>query len=324
MKIAITGASGHVGANLTRLLIKQGHDLKVLYYKDNTAFSNLAVESIKGDILDTNSINKLIAGSEYVIHLAAFISITGDKNGKVFNINTQGTQNICEACIKYNIKRLIHFSSIHSFKAEPFDAILDETRESVGRKALAYDISKAKAESIVKEYVKKGLNAVILNPTSIIGPYDFKPSLMGSVLLKLFKGQLPALVSGGYDFVDVRDVAMAALLAIEKGRNGENYLLSGTWKKISELAAIAENISGVSAPRFTCPHWLAIISLPFLNLHARAKSSQPLYTKESLDVLRKAHRNISSQKATTELGFQSRPLEETIKDTLDWFTQNKY
>jgi dihydroflavonol-4-reductase len=322
LEIAITGASGHVGANLIRELIPAGHHIKVLFFNDDRSFAGLPVTPIKGDLLDPSAVDELIKGTELVFHLAAQISITGDKDGKVFMINTEGTRNVCESCMKNNVRRLVHFSSIHAFNAKPFEGILDENRKMVDDTAFRYDYSKLVGQNIVMEYVKKGLDAVILNPTCVIGPMDYKPSLMGQVFTKLYNRQLPALVKGGYDFVDVRDVAHAAILASEKGRKGQWYLISNTWKHISELAKMVEDITGKKPPRFTTPNWLAIAALPFLNLYARIKKTPPIYTKESLDVLKNAHRNVSNQKAREELGFNPRPLEETIRDIYKWFNAN--
>jgi dihydroflavonol-4-reductase len=324
LNIAITGASGHVGANLIRKLAPEGHKIKVLYYQDDRAFKGFDVDPVRGDLLDPVSVNKLVEGAEIVYHLAAQISISGDKDGTVFRINTEGTHNVCEASIRHGIRRMVHFSSIHAFNAKPFSGILDESRQMVDETAFRYDYSKAVGENIVMDYIGKGLDAVALNPTCVIGPFDFKPSLIGQVMIRLYNRQLPALVRGGYDFVDVRDVAQAAINAALKGKKGEKYLISGSWMEISDLARMVETITGSKAPGFTCPNWLAKAGLPFLNLYAKASQSQPLYTKESLDVLINAHRNISNQKARTELGFDPRPLEDTLKDIFEWYKENKY
>lgn len=324
MKIAITGGSGHVGANLIRELVNKGHNIKSMYYNDDRAFYGLDVTPVKGNLLDPVSVNELIKGSEVVFHLAAQISITGDKDGQVFKINTEGTRNVCQACVDNNVGRLVHFSSIHAYNAKPFEAVLDESRKMVDETAFRYDFSKCVGENIVMDFASKGLDAVVLNPTSIIGPWDYKPSLMGQVFIKLYNRSLPALVKGGYDFVDVRDVAHAAILALEKGRKGEKYIISGTWKHISELAFLVEETTGKKSPRYTAPNWLAMTGLPFLNLYASLGHKQPLYTRESLDVLKNAHKNIDNKKARNELGFEPRPLRETIKDIYTWFKEHQY
>ncbi len=321
MKISVTGAGGHVGSSLVRELIQLGHEVNVLYYQDNRAFANLKVNAVRGNLFDTASLTELIRGSEVVIHLAAQISITGDRDGSVFKINTEGTRNVCQCCVNEKVRRLIHFSSIHAYNAKPFEGVLDETRQMVDSSALRYDYSKAVGQKIVMDFVKQGLDAVILNPSSVVGPGDYKPSLMGQVFLKLYNRDLPALVKGGYDFVDVRDVAHAAVLAIDKGKTGESYLIAGTWKTIEELAQMVEKETGKKSPKITSPFWLAHIGVPFLGLWAKLLNKHPLYTHESLEVLKNAHRNVSHEKAANHLGFNPRPLEDTIHDIYTWYRE---
>lgn len=324
MKISITGASGHIGANLCRILIEEGHDLSVLYHNDDKSFRNLGVRSVRGSILDKTALKKLVFDSEIVYHLAASISISGDRSGNVHKINVDGTRNVVESCIEGTVKRLIHFSSIHAFQQYPLNEQLDEKRPTVGNIGHSYDMSKAAGEKIIMEAVAQGLDATVLCPTSVVGPYDFKPSLMGQLLIKLYNRKLPALVSGGYDWVDSRDIAMAAYNAIEKAEKGEKYLLSGSWNSVKQLAELTEKITGKKAPEFVCPVWLAKTALPFLNMADRIKGNTPLYTKESLEILVTGNRNICCDKAKQNLGITPRPLEETIRDTYEWFRENKY
>lgn len=324
MRIAVTGASGHIGANLLRELIQLGHEVNVLYYKDNRAFSELPVKTIRGNLFEIPALEALIDGCEIVIHLAAQISISGDRDGTVFRINTEGTRNVCVVALEKKVKRLIHFSSIHAFNAFPFEGVLDEQRVKVDETAFRYDFSKATGEKIVREFIDRGLDAVILNPTSVIGPCDYKPSLMGQVFLQLYHHELPALVPGGYDFVDARDVAHAVVLAIDKAKCGEQYLIGGTWLSIKDLGALVYRITGKKPPRFVAPFWLASIGIPFMAFWGMLTGKRPLYTHESLAILKKAHRNISHKKAEDVLGYHNRPLEETVRDIYEWYRENKY
>lgn len=324
MKIAVTGASGHVGTSLIPALLTAGHEVSVLYYRDDRSFHDLPVQRVKGSVLDTAALSQLIKGAEIVIHLAAEISIGSDGNERVYTTNTEGPRNVCRLCLEHKVRRLIHFSSIHAFSALPFEGVLDESRTLVDQRAHTYDYSKASGEQIVRSFIAQGLDAVILNPTSVIGPGDYKPSLMGTVFLQLYKRQLPALVHGGYDFVDVRDVARAAIQAIDKGRCGEKYLIGGTWMSIVDLAKLVHEVSGVKPPRFTAPFWLAQLGVPFLGIWAKVNHKRPIYTSTSLDILKNAHRNICHAKAERELGFNARPLPETVRDLYSWFREQRY
>jgi dihydroflavonol-4-reductase len=324
LKVAVTGASGHVGSNLIRALIKQGHHVKALFYKDSRGFNGLEIETIKGDLMDKNSLHQLFDDCEIVFHLAAQISISGDKSGHVFNTNVKGTENVVNVCKDIGIKRLIHFSSIHALSQFPLNQVLDESRFMVKDSKLKYDYSKALSELVVLDAVKDGLDAVILNPTSIVGPYDFKPSLVGSAILRIFNRQLPALVPGGYDWVDVRDVADAAISAMNMGRSGERYIISGGWKSLLELGNIIKNQIHIEPPKVFLPTWIAYLGLPFLNVFAHLTKSSALYTKDSLYILGHNNKLISNAKACKELNYHPRPIETTLLDSYNWFKENNY
>ena len=165
---------------------------------------------------------------------------------------------------------------------------------------------------------------VVLNPTAIIGPYDFKSSYLGQVIQMIYKGTLPGLVPGGYNWVDVRDVAQAAINAIEKGEPGERYLLSGKWQSLKSLAGMvcAQRNKKCRIPVF--PFWLARFGVPFMALYVQWKKQEPLYTKTSLDILQSANQHILNNKAGRVLGFSPRPLEESVADTLEWFKKHQY
>jgi len=166
----------------------------------------------------------------------------------------------------------------------------------------------------------RGLDAVIVNPTAILGPNDFGPSAMGRVLLDLYHRRLPALVGGGFDWVDVRDVVSGAMAAAAKAPRGERYLLSGEHRSVRDLAALVGDITGVRPPRLVSPMWLARVGAPFATTFARVAGRQPLFTSHSLHALRN-HQLVSHDKATRELGYRPRPLVETLTAAYDWFRQ---
>jgi dihydroflavonol-4-reductase len=324
MKFALTGASGHIGANLCRTLIDQGHQVKALINKYTRSLDQLNIEVVNGNLLDISSLSSLIKDADIVIHLAATISINGKNDQELLAINVEGTKNLLQ-CLRENpVQRLIHFSSIHAIVHEPLDTVLDETRALATDDHILYNQSKAFSEQLVIDAAKEGMDAVIINPTSVVGPYDFRPSLMGKALLQIVNRKLPGLISGGYDFVDVRDVVDGTLKAIEKGRTGESYLLSGTWMSLPDLAKMIGGITGDEGKWRILPYWLAELGVPFLKGYARLRGTDPLYTRESLEILKTSHRMISSDKAKKELGYNPRPVEETIQDTLTWFRENNY
>jgi dihydroflavonol-4-reductase len=322
MKISITGASGHIGTNLCRALLEQGHDLRVLVNRYTDSLEGLNLEYIKGNVMKTGSLNALSDGADFLIHLAASISING--NRRILDTNVEGTRNVIKAAEKNGVRRLVHFSSIHALVHDPLEEPLDESRSLALNDPIIYNRSKALAEQAVFEAVAGGLDAVVINPTSVMGPNDFKPSLVGQAIIQLYNDKLPALIPGGYDWVDVRDVVSGTIAALEKGRTGQSYLLSGHFVSLADLYKKLRELKGSGKNLTLLPFWLAELGVPFLKAWARLTGNKPLYTRESVKILKSAHPSISSDKAARELGYKARPFEETLKDTITWFRENHY
>ena len=321
MKIAVTGTNGHVGNNLVRKLLEKGYDVRGLVFHDNESIKDLEFETIKGDILDPASLDALFEGADIAIHLAAIISIDTNQS-ELFKVNVDGTRNVVNACKKAGVKKLIHFSTIHAIEHTPLDQVLDENRPIITFSKIKYEQSKAEGDRAVHELCGNDLDFIIFNPTAVLGPNDFKPSLLGQALIKLAKNQMPMLVPGGYDWVDVRDICDAVINAINLEKSGERYLVSGGWKSLKELSQIMSDVTGRKTPRMLAPMVVAKMGLPFIHAWAKIRHEHPLYTKDSLDVLMMSSKHVSHAKAERDLGFRSRPLEETIKDTIEWFEVN--
>ncbi len=323
IKVAVTGASGHVGTNLCRMLSDRGYKVRALIHNSSAGLEGLDLEFVKGDVTNPDDLRKLCEGCAVVFHLAACISIRR-QDQRCLAVNAGSCESLLSAARSEGVRRIIHFSSIHAFNQEPFDEILDESRELELLSEVSYNRSKALAQKIMTEGSSDGLEVVVLNPTAILGPTDFQPSLLGNAVIRFFKGQNPSLIPGGYDWVDVRDVCDAAINAIDKGMPGECYLLAGSWRSLREMAGAVEKLGGHKAPAVTLPWWLAHVGAVFLNMHATLTGRVPLYTRMSLDTLKESHRRISSAKAARDLGYRSRPFEETMADTISWFRENNY
>lgn len=321
MRIAITGANGHVGCNLARLLLEEGHDLRLLVHERQDALADVPAEQVRGDVTDTDAVARLVRGMDAVIHAAGRISIDGDRDGRVTRVNAEGTRTVMEACLREGVGRVVHFSSIHTYDPFPLDQPLDETRLPVSRHVSAYDRSKLLADQAVRDAVARGLDAVLVAPTSVIGPNDHYPSLLGQAVIDIVRGRLPMLVPGGYDFVDVRDLCRGVLAALARGRTGEKYLLSGHFLTIRELAALIGEASGRRAPQAVVPAWLLRGLVPVFRGVARVSGTAPLLTEESLRALTDSNPLVSSAKAERELGYVKRPAAETVADTVAWFRQ---
>jgi nucleoside-diphosphate-sugar epimerase len=323
--VVITGVSGLVGGNLARALLAQGRKVRGLIHRDRRTLQGLEMELAQADVRDPASLLSALKGAEVVYHLAASISLEMDSWAEVEAINVQGTRNVVDACLQSGVKRLIHFSSIHALQQEPLEIPLDEKRPRVSpsNNLPPYDLSKAAGEEEVHKGIRRGLEAVILNPTAIVGPYDYSPSYFGRAIIALVKGRIPALVAGGFDWVDVRDVVQAALRAEQVAQSGTSYIVSGHWHSVRQVADMVAEVTGTRAPWLSVPIGLAYQVAPAMAMLARFNRSQPFYTRVSLRALH-SNRQISHAHATRDLDYNPRPFRETLADTLEWFASNGY
>lgn len=318
MTTVVTGASGHVGSNLVRTLLEQGRTVRAVIHDDSMGVDGLPVERVHADVRDLPSLVRAFEGADVVYHLAARISLIRKDRDLVMATNVAGPTNVVEACLRTGVRRLVHFSSIHALDDRPLDVPVDEKRPFATWPI--YDLTKGLGQKAVLAGVERGLDAVIVHPTAVLGPYDFRISAMGQVLLDLYHGKLPALVQGGFDWVDVRDIVAGAIAAESRGRTGENYLLSGHYATVRELADVVEGVTGKRTPRMVTPMWLARFAAPFVVGASALLGREPLFTSASLKALR-VNRNISHAKAARELGYTSRPLRDTIETAYAWFEE---
>ena len=293
--IVITGASGLVGANLVRALLNEApaqndNHVRALIHRDQRALQGLEVELVQADLGDPASLVRAFTGAEVVYHLAASISLDMSGWDRLTEINVRGTRQVLEACRACGVRRLVYFSSIHTRQQAPLDQPLDEVRPLLDDPdAPPYERSKAAAELEVRRAVDEGMDVVTIIPTAIIGPYDYKPSYIGKALLLLARGRLPALVSGGYDWVDVRDVVQGAMQAARLAPAGASYILSGHWRSIPEVARQVDAITGRRTPRPVVPLGLASLAEPLMRHMGRLNGSEPLYTRAMLTALQSNH-----------------------------------
>jgi dihydroflavonol-4-reductase len=320
--IVVTGASGLVGGNLVRTLLAQGRSVRALVHNDRRALAGLDVETMSADLTDPFSLQHAFRDAEVVYHLAGSISISVGNWDELRRVNVEGTRNVIEACLQNNVRRLLYFGSIHAYQQKPFDQPLDEDRPLLtGDQIPPYERSKALAELEARQSLDRGLDTVILIPTAIAGPFDFRPSYFGQALQLLAKGRIPALVRGGYDWVDVRDVVDGAIKAEQLASRGSRYILSGHWQSVTDVARVTAQITGKPAPRFTVPIWLAQFAQPIMAKLAQINGAQPIYTRPMLSAMNSNH-HISHARAKRDLGYSPRPFEQTIADTLNWFDES--
>jgi dihydroflavonol-4-reductase len=325
MLTAVTGASGHLGANLVRALLADGHDVRVLAHSGRaSSLADVDVTSFPGDVEQPKTLEPLLDGVDVCYHLAAKIALTPRFDDEVLRTNTLGPRNVAAACIRAKVGRMVHFSSIHALSPHPLDQVVTEkNRPNSGNHLPAYDRSKAAGEREVLAAVDRGLDAVILNPTGVIGPYDFAPRLTNRALLQLHHRLLPSMVQGGFNWVDSRDVAAGAIAAAQRGRVGERYLLSGHWMSLHDTALLVAEVTGSKPVRLVTPQLVARGVAPLVEGLSRLARTAPVFTRQSLRAVRE-HRHISHEKATDELGYAPRPIIDTMRDTFEFFQEQGF
>ncbi len=321
----VTGATGHIGNVLVRKLVERGAKVRALIWRgeDTTSLRGLPIEQVEGDVLDPASLDAAMDGVDNIYHLAGIISIMPGKSPFVWKVNVEGTRNVLAAARRNRVRRLVYTSSIHALKRAPHGVKMDE---SLGFDADnpygEYDRSKAAASLEVQIAAQSDLDAVIVCPTGVIGPYDFRGSELGEVLRGAAEARPMFYVEGAYDFVDVRDVANGLILAAEKGRCGESYLLSGHKISVRDLIASVRDVTGKAFASIKIPFSLAEFAAKVTPLYYRMTKSKPRFTPYSLEVLQ-SNSDVSHAKATKELGYKPRPVTETIADTVRWFFENR-
>jgi dihydroflavonol-4-reductase len=317
----VTGATGHIGNVLVRELLARGAQVRVLIAPgdDERPLCDLEVERVQGDIRNPASLNSVFAGAERVFHLAGIISIVPGHTQLLEEVNVGGTQNVTQVCLENGVDRLIYTSSIHALVEPPHGTIVtEESGFDPNRVVGDYARSKARASLAVLDAVNQGLDAVIVCPTGVIGPFDFKPSEMGQLILDYAQGHLQASTEGAYDFVDVRDVVAGLILAAQKGSKGEPYILSGEQISVHQIMRILQTLTGVNPPSLVVPAWAARLAARVNPWYCRLTNTRPRFTEDSIYLL-SSNSRISSAKARRELGYTARPLSASIADSLRWF-----
>lgn len=325
--VLITGASGHLGNVTVKELIKKNYKIRTFdIIKNNKInFDSNNVEEYYGDICNKNDVEKLFLKLENykitVIHCAGIVTIATKHDDKIYNVNVNGTKNIIDLCKKYDVKKLIYISSVHAITEKPNKEIIEETNEFNPNEVEGlYAKTKAEATKLV---VESELNYNIINPSGIIGPYDYGNGHFTELIIDYMKQKLTAIVKGGYSFVDVRDVAEAIVSAIENGGNKECYIVANGYFEIIDILDKIHKITNVKKIKTIIPNWFAKLTAPLAELYYKILKQTPLYTKYSLYTLTN-NSNFCNKKAIEKLKIKIRPIEETLRDTLKWLkNQNR-
>lgn len=323
----LTGATGFVGAAVARVLLEKGHRVRALVRPQNNRknLRGLDIELVEGDLTAPDSYRHAMAGCQALFHVAADYRIWVPDPGAMNRINVEGTRALMRAALKARVPRVVYTSSVAALGLNDDGKPADEnTPVSYANMVGVYKQSKYRAEEAVHKMIHdEGLPAVIVNPSTPIGPRDIKPTPTGRIILDAARGRIPAYVDTGLNIAHVDDVAMGHWLAFEKGRVGERYILGGENLGLGEILAIVARLTGRRAPTIKLPRPALYPLALGAELFASLAKKEPFVT---IDALRMAKKKMffTSAKAERELGYMSRPAETAIADALAWFKENRY
>ena len=324
----ITGATGFLGRAVAEELVRRRAQVHALVLHNDPYIHLLPkeVHTVVGDVCVKNSLADFFAdaGSRTcVIHCAGVVSVASRPGSKLYQVNVGGTWRVLRQCMKRNVGRLIHVSSVHAIPEKPKGCIITEDCEfSPGLVDGDYAKSKATATELVFDAAKRGLNASIVFPSGIIGPGDIQGGSFTSMAKSFLSGKLPFAVRGGYDFVDVRDVASGILGCAMSGKSGEGYILSGRYITIKEMLDIIGKAAGLHRRPLCLPLGLAKLAAPYYEKRCIRKKKPLFFTPYSIAVLG-SNGYFSHKKAAGVLSYKPRPIEETLRDMTEWLRQQE-
>ena len=304
----VTGAAGHLGSHIVSELVREGNKVRAFILPSEAGLfraSSPNLTYITGDVCLPDTLEPLFlhensgpAENIILIHCAGLISIYGGKTPGVYAVNVEGTKHVVDACIRHHIKRLVYVSSVHAIPEAPQHRVISEIRTFSPGHVTGY-------------YAK----TVVIHPSGIIGPAERPAGSLMHMILNFTEKGMPVAVRGGYDFVDVRDVASGAIKAAQKGRSGECYILSNRFIPLKELFTELSKASGQKKPRLFLPAWTAKCAAPFAQLHYKCWKKTPVFTPYAMYTLT-SNGNFSHDKASRELDYHPRPLHQTIADMI--------
>ena len=317
----MTGATGHVGYALLMELQKyEDRDVRILLRRDPGIFEGLRCEKVKGDITDYESLLKAFEGAEIVYHIAGCVEIKPGNEDFVYDINVNGTKNVLRAARKCGVRRVVYMSSVDTYVPLPDGQEMTEVYHyDPDELEGTYAKTKAEATQLVLDANKPGvLETVVCQPSACMGPYDFKISSVGSMIRMFSTGKFPITMTfGGYNFVDVRDVAKGTVAAGDKGGAGEVYILCNKSCTVDEFIRVLAKASGNKPPKIKLGKRLIDVAAPIMEVYYKTTDETPLFTRYAIRKLC-SNCNFSYAKAERELGYSPRPLEESLRDTIEW------
>lgn len=320
--VLVTGASGFLGWHVARALTERGHSVRALC-RPGSQIRELAVERVEGDLRDPDSLKRAVSGCGLVFHVAADYRLWSRNSADLYRSNVDGTKNLLEAAENAGVDRIVYTSTVGCIGMPQTHAGNEDTPVSIGDMAGHYKRSKWLAEQIALEKAAQGLPVVIVNPTAPVGDHDWKPTPTGKIIVDFMLNRLPAFVDTGLNLVDARDTAQGHLLAADRGKAGERYILGSENLTLEQILARLALITGKKAPKTKVPYAVAYAAGVVTTGWANLTGKEPLAPLEGVRMARKKM-FVTHAKAQRELGFAPKPADEALRRAVDWFRQNGY
>ena len=327
MKALVTGATGLIGSNVARALLKRGHQVRTLIRKgsDTSNIDDIEVEHVLGDIRDPDSLGAAIGGCDAVFHVAALYSFWEPEPEIFYDINVKGTINVLEAALNAKVDRVIYTSTVATIAPSSSKSLSNEECWATDDGIYGnYKRTKVLAERKAFELHKKGLPVVVVNPTTTIGPWDNKPTPSGKIIVDFMLGRMPAYMETGFNVVDVEDVAEGHVLAMEKGIPGQRYILGNRNMTLQEFLGRLGKATGRKAPKIKIPTWFAL-GMAYIDtmIEGSILSKEPRIPLEGVMAARHPI-FVDCSKAVKELGMPQTPIEQTLDKAVSWFRERSY
>ena len=326
MTTLVTGATGFVGSHVARQLVASGQSVRVLVRASSNLrlLEDIAAERVEGDLRDAASIDRAMRGVRRVFHVAADYRLWTRHPEELYESNVEGTRRLIAATQRAGVERVVYTSTVATIAVPQHGALPNETTQAeIGEMIGHYKRSKFLAEQVAVEAAKAGAPVVIVNPTAPVGPGDWKPTPTGRIILDFLRGKMPAYVDTGLNVVAVEDVAAGHLLAAEKGRIGERYILGGRNMTLKEILDALSAITGRRAPRVKLPHVVALMAGYADEMYSRMAGREPQIPVEGVKMSR--HKMfIESDKAARELGYKPGKIEVGLERAVRWYEENGY
>jgi dihydroflavonol-4-reductase len=324
----VTGGTGFIGGNLIRLLLSDGIEVRALVRpgSDRRNLEGLPLDIVEGTLEDEPLLGRALEDCRWLFHAAAHYSLCRRDRDAIYLANVEGSKKIFRAARAASVERIVYTSSVAAIGLAPGEAAIADESNSTTVDELVSDYKRSKylAEQAAFEAAGDGLPVVIVNPSTPIGPFDVKPTPTGEIILKFLRRQMPFYVHTGLNIIDVRDVARGHILAAERGRVGERYILGHRNVTLKQLLDMLSNVTGLASPRHSLPHWLPV-AVGYIDelLLSPLLARSPAVTVNGAKMARHAM-YYTSEKAVTEIGLPQSPIEDALRLAVDWFRQNRY